>query len=68
MEFLKGITKCMLGSKDDFVLHFWEEQDLRYHAKDTNARKEVIDLIKRLYADKFGKNIPLYAVDVKCLR
>jgi hypothetical protein len=29
---------------------------------------DLIDVIKKLYADKFGTNIPLYAVDVKSLK
>ena len=35
---LVGITKCMLGSKDDFVFHFKDMHDYRYLIKDTNLR------------------------------
>lgn len=48
---LIGITKSMLGSKDDFVLHFKDMHDYRYLIKDTNQRKDLIDVVKRLYAD-----------------
>ena len=60
----------MLGGKDEFVLHFREMHDYRYLlARDNNAatmiRKEIIDALKRLYADKQGGNLPIYAVEVK---
>jgi hypothetical protein len=32
LKLLIGITKSMLGSKDDFVLHFKKEHDIRFLA------------------------------------
>ena len=65
---LVGVTKSMLGSKDEFVLHFEGTHDHRYLVKDTNVRKEIIDVLKRLYADQFQQNLPIYAVDEKNLK
>ena len=58
----------MLGAKDDFVLHFKDMQDYRYLIKDTTQRKELIDTVKKLYADKVGANLPIYAVEARNLK
>jgi hypothetical protein len=57
----------MLGSKDEFVFHFREFQDFRYLI-DNHLRNDLIDTVKRLYADKFNENLYVYAVQEKYLK
>ena len=62
---LVGITKQMLGSKDDFVLHFKEPRDYHYLIRDVELRPSMIETIKQLFADKFHQNLPIFAVEEK---
>ena len=55
----------MLGSKDDFVLHFKEPRDYRYLIRDAELRSSMIETIKQLFADKFHQNLPIFAVEKK---
>jgi hypothetical protein len=64
---LSGITKSMLGSKDDLVFHIREYRDFRYLI-DTHLRNDLIETVKKLYADKFKENLYVYAVQEKCLK
>jgi hypothetical protein len=55
------------------VLHFRDMHDYRYLlSRNNNAamtiRKDIIDALKRLYVDKQGGNLPIYAVEVKQLK
>jgi hypothetical protein len=63
----------MLGGKDEFVIHFSEMHDYRFLlASEINApttiRNNIIDALKRLYADKQGGNLPIYEVEDKHLK
>jgi hypothetical protein len=57
----------MLGSKDELVIHFREYRDFRYLI-DAHLRNDLIDTVKRLYADKFNENLYVYAVQEKYLK
>ena len=57
---LGGISKAMLGSKTEFTLHVPKEYDYRFLS---DRRTEIIDIIKRRYAEKFMENLPIYGID-----
>ena len=64
---LSGITKSMLGSKDELVFHFKEYRDFRYLI-DAHFRNDLIETVKKIYADKFHENLSVYAVQEKYLK
>ncbi len=62
---LAGITKQMLGSKEEFVFHIKGAHDYRYLIRDTDQRSVLIETMKQLYAEKFHQNLPIFGVEVK---
>jgi hypothetical protein len=53
----------MLGSKNEFVLHVKGKHDYRYLTKDSDHRNQIIETLKKLFADKFHQNLPIFAVE-----
>ena len=59
LEQLSGISKTMLGSKNEFTLHVANEYDYRFL---TDRRTEIIDLIRYAYAEKLKNNLPIFGI------
>ena len=57
---LAGISKTMLGSKNEFTLHVMKEYDYRFLS---DRRTEIIDTIKRRYVEKFEANLSIFGID-----
>ena len=60
---LAGISLTMQGSKNEFVIHVKKKHDYRIQTACQFTRKDVVDLIKRNYADKYQTNLPIYHIE-----
>jgi hypothetical protein len=56
---LSGITKNLNGSKKEFTLHVNKEYDYRFQSE---KREEIINIVKHVYADRNGINLPIFGV------
>lgn len=48
----------MSAKSRSLVIHIKSESDEFFH---TDSRNEILDLIKKLYADKLKKNLPIFS-------
>ena len=62
---LIGVSKALLGAKIEFTLHVQNEYDYRFQSE---KRNEIVDAIKRAYAEKFKKNLPVYGIEKEKLQ
>ena len=60
LKLIEALTKTNIGLKNEFTIHVPTEYDYRYQ---TDRRDQIMDSIKRAYAEKFRKNLPVYGVD-----
>ena len=59
MAQLSGVSKTLLGAKNEFTLHVSKDYDYRFMSE---RRNEIIDIIKHGYAEKFNENLPIYGI------
>jgi len=53
----------MQGSKNEFVIHVSNEHDYRIQTACQFTRKDVVDLIKKAFAEKTGTNVPVFHIE-----
>ena len=63
---MSGITKNLIGAKNDVIFHVSSEYDYRYCAE--LRRQEYIDAAKAAFAEKKKENLPIYGVPKECLK
>jgi hypothetical protein len=56
---LSGITKNLNGSKKEFTLHVNKEYDYRFQSE---KREEIMAILKHMYAERNGINLPIFGV------
>ncbi len=63
---IEGVSKTLPSSKSkEFTLHIPQEYDYRFICE---YRDQVVDILKRLFAEKYKKNLPVYGIDKPNLR
>ena len=63
---LAGITKNLIGAKNELIFHVGQDYDYRYMAE--SRRQEIIDSVKAAFADKCQVNLPIFGVDSSGLK
>jgi hypothetical protein len=58
----------MQGNKNEFVIHVKNEHDYRIQTICQYTRKDVTDLLKRVYAEKTGINLPFFHIEANTLK
>ena len=61
MSQLSGITKNLIGAKNEVIFHVAKEYDYRYCAE--VRRQEIIDVVKAAFAEKNQDNVPIYGIE-----
>ena len=62
---LGGISKSLVGTKTEFVLHMPSEYDYRYVSK--QHRGEILEILKHRYAEKMDDNLTIFGIETEKL-